>query len=262
MTCNAERPAGIRGRLHPGGGPLVGSLLLMRDPSAVEAFALADWDFVILDLQHGAPGVAHVPAMIQAAEPRGTTVLARVAAGRVADLVAWCDWGLSGFLLTDVHSADEAARAVQAVRFAPEGRRSLNPFVRAAGFGAHPVGEIVRAQNGAITMWVMAEDGDAESAGRMASVPGIDCVFVGPYDLSLAMGRPGDVGSPDVRRAVRETCARAHGQGKAAGVFARDVELARAYIADGADVVALGVDLDLLRRHLLDLKRTLLQPNG
>lgn len=261
MTAGAGTPAGLRDRLR-GGRPLLGSLLLLDDPTVVEVFALAGWDFVVLDVQHGMPDVRRVPDMIRAAEAAGTAVLARVSAARLADVVAWCDWGLAGFLVADVHSDAEAQAVVRAVSFPPEGRRSLHPLVRVAGYGRDAVGEVLRSQREAVAVWIMSEDGDLATAGRMADLDGVDCLFVGPYDLSLALGRPGEVASPEVRNAVRRTFETAHTRGKAAGIFARDAEVARAYVADGADIVVLGVDADLLRRHLADMRAALLQSSG
>lgn len=258
---HAARVGGARGRagaVGAGAGsprPLLGLLLLSRDASVTEACAFAGWDFVLIDCEHGLPDTGSVLDTIRAGEAMGLAVLARARLDQLATLTAWCDAGLAGVLLAGAATAEAAAQAVSLLRFAPEGERGLNPFVRAGRYGALAPDRLMHRGNKALSLWILVERGDPAAVAEVAAVSGVDCVFIGPYDLSVALGRPGEVDHPQVRAAVGEALIRARQGGVAAGVFAATPSLAAAYAAAGADVVVLGADLDVLRRRLADLRR-------
>lgn len=92
-----------------------------------------------------------------------------------------------------------------------------------------------------------------ENLDAIAAVDGVDGVFIGPADLSAAMGHRGNPGHPEVQAAIEDAIARIRAAGKAAGILSADEKLARRYLALGCAFVAVGVDTSLLMRSLKSL---------
>jgi 2-keto-3-deoxy-L-rhamnonate aldolase RhmA len=246
----------LRARVREG-APALGSLMLEGSPFLVEVFAEAGWDFLLLDLEHGLHGADGVRDLLRAQDAARLPLLARTPLARLEEALPWLDAGLAGLLVTGVDGPEAARALVDRVRFPPLGRRSLNPFVRAARYGVLDPASLMRAANEALLLWVLVEEADVAAAGAIARVPGVDGLVVGPYDLSRALGHPGEVDHPEVEARVEAILAAARGAGVAAGGFARDAEAARRLGALGAQVLLVGVDADLLRRGLVGLRRAL-----
>lgn len=248
--------AGLRERAAA--RPILGSLLLGRDPAIVEVYAAAGWDFVIADCEHGPVDNGVLLALQRAAEATGIALLVRLAVGDAGRLGALLDAGLAGVLLAQAEDGPALARAASLLRFAPSGRRSLNPFVRGARFGAADLGAFLRQQETADRplLWTMAEGGDERATAGLLDVEGLDGVLVGPYDLSVALGHPGAVEHPAVEERIAAILREAGARGVLGGVFARSAEVAARHLGAGARMVTLGVDLDILRRQLVDVRES------
>lgn len=156
------------------------------------------------------------------------------------------DVGAHAVLVPKVDSGEEAEAAAQASRFPPEGERGVNP-VRASGyFGNLP--EYFRGVNDRTMCMVQIESTRAvENAAEIAAVPGVDVLFMGMGDLACAYGQPGVVTGEriDAARAAVLLACRQHG--KHAGIFAYGLDLARQYVAEGFNLLALGNDIKFFR---------------
>ena len=151
------------------------------------------------------------------------------------------DLGCDGVLVPQVRTAAEAARAVAAAKYPPAGVRSVG-IARAQRYGM-AVQECVASANEQVAVLVQLEHVDAvRCADDILAVPGVDAVVIGPYDLSASMGRPGDLTHPDVVAAVAALPAACTARGVPWGAFAPDAASAKAHLARGATVVALGTD--------------------
>jgi 2-keto-3-deoxy-L-rhamnonate aldolase RhmA len=123
----------------------------------------------------------------------------------------------------------------------PEGTRSVG-ITRAHSYGSR-FHEYVESANAAITVVVQVEHIDAvKNLESILSVPGVDSVFVGPYDLSGSMGKTGAVSDPEVQAAISQVKSTCVARGVPVGIFARDVAAAKRVIADGFTLVAVGMD--------------------
>ena len=171
------------------GGTALGAWMMLREPLAAEVAALAGYDYICVDMQHGAADEVAAMAMIQAVARTGATPLVRVAFNQPWLIGRALDAGAMGVIVPMVNSADEAAAAVAACRYAPEGTRSIGPVIPGNRHG----GAYVTMANRAIACIVMIETVAAlESIDSIVSVPGVDAVYIGPADLSMSLGlRPG-----------------------------------------------------------------------
>jgi 4-hydroxy-2-oxoheptanedioate aldolase len=243
---------GLRERLRQG-ERMLATFSIVPSVEVVQLIALAGFDAVILDSEHGPYGVESLPPLIAGAHARGIHAIVRVRENSPAWIGAALDAGADGVLVPQVGSAREAEAAVAAARFAPLGRRGANPWVSAAGFGGDP--RWFAAANEAVAVMVMIEgaEGAAAAAGIVAT-PHLDGVFLGPVDLSHALGVPGEIGHPSVVGKIEEVVATARARGMATGVFAATPEVARSWLDRGVGLVALGVDAGHILRGLGDAR--------
>lgn len=221
--------------------PILTTFSILRSAEAVEIVALAGFDAVILDLEHGPYGIETLGPLVLAARARGIPAIARVARNDAAMIGAVLDAGAAGVLVPQVATPEEAAAAVRAARFAPDGARGANSWVRAADFAGTP--DWFARANAAVAAIVMIEGAaGVENAEAIVATPGLDGVFLGPVDLSHALGVPGEVDHPRVVETMRAVVAAAARSGVATAVFAPTPAGARRWFALGVKMVACGVD--------------------
>jgi 4-hydroxy-2-oxoheptanedioate aldolase len=222
-----------------------GIFLEIPCPDVVEMASLAGWDFVVIDTEHGAMGTAQLPDMLRAAR---VPAVVRVAAGR-ADLIQGAlDSGADGVLVPQIHTAAEAASVVAAARFHPQGRRGLNGFVRAAGYSLVAMEEYLRRP---VRVVIQIETAGAlADVEAIAGLPGVDELFIGPYDLSQALGRPGDVMHAEVLGAGQRVIHAAHAAGIAVSAFANSLDAADRWREMGVDRLLYSADGYLLAQAL------------
>jgi 4-hydroxy-2-oxoheptanedioate aldolase len=157
------------------GGPAIGLWASIPSALTAEAAALAGPDYVVADQQHGALDPVTLMAMLTAIAGAGVAPLVRVARNEPFAIGQALDLGAEGVIVPMVESAEEAARAVAACRYAPEGTRSFGAL--RAGAGTRPL------------CLVMIETRTGlENAAAIAATPGLDGVYVGPSDLALSLG--------------------------------------------------------------------------
>lgn len=228
------------------GQVLAGTLITLGSTEVVEIIASTGFDWVWLDMEHGPIDLAQAQALIQTVGERCAT-LVRAPWNDAIWIKRILDLGCDGIIVPQIKSAAEARDAVQACKYPPDGIRSVG-IARAQGYGA-TLSDYLRTANDRLTVVLQIEHIDA--VGRLdeiLSVPGVDAVFVGPLDLSGSMGHLGNVGHPDVQEAIATVRRACLARGKPIGVFAIDGESARAQIAVGCTLIAIGVDVMYIHR--------------
>jgi 4-hydroxy-2-oxoheptanedioate aldolase len=230
----------LRDRLKSG-KPFVATFSLIPAVEAVEIIALAGFDGVIIDIEHGAHGSEALGPLVLAAAARGIYSLVRVRSSDPTGIAAALDAGASGVIVPQVGSTAEAERAVRAARFAPEGNRGANPFVRAADYSGRK--EWYAEANRDAAVLVMIEGaGGIRDVREIVAVPHLDGVFIGPTDLSHALGVPGDLAHPKVTDAVKLVIAACADAGIVSGIYAPSPAAAKGWIAQGVTLVGVGAE--------------------
>jgi len=235
---------------------LVGPLLTLAAPAAAEAFARAGCDWVWIDLEHAPLSLDQAQQIIQAVGDRPGTAV-RVPWNDPVHIKQALDLGCDAVIVPQVRTADEARLAVAAAKYPPTGVRSVG-IARAQQYGL-ALAEYVRTANDRVAVIVQIEHIDAVGhMNEILAVPGVDGVIVGPYDLSASLGRPGEIGHPDVAAAVASIAAACNDRQVAWGAFAPDADAAKGYLARGATLLAVGTDAMYLwmgARAVLDALR-------
>ena len=241
------RLTGLRRRLREAQAPLLGTFVIVPRVEVVEAIALAGFDVVVLDIEHGPLSVESLPPLVAAAHGAGMHVLVRVADQLPHGIGSVLDAGADGVVVPHVDSAAEARAAVAAARFPPAGERSIHLAVRAGGYGQRS--DYLADSNASVAVLTMVES--AEGLARLdevLAVDDLDGVFVGPMDLAASLGLDPTTQTHDevVLDCIRRVRDRAVAQDKAAAIFAPDPRGAREWLDAGIRLVALSVDTLLI----------------
>ena len=248
MTLN------LKARLKAG-ELLYGTLLTVGATEVADIMAGAGFDWIFVDAEHGA------------LDPRDVLMILQTVAGRVPCLVrvpvldeAWIkralDAGAEGVIIPQVSTAEQAERAVRYAHFAPRGTRGLGTS-RANRYGNSMAGVLDRARDQTVVV-VQAETGEAvRNIEAIARIPDLDAVFVGPFDLSASLGRPGEVDHPEVTQAIGRVSEVCRGAGVRTGIFALGAAGLRGRRAEGFTLLAAGVDSRMLGGALESLAQEL-----
>jgi 4-hydroxy-2-oxoheptanedioate aldolase len=216
-----------------------------------ELAAAVGYDYVCVDLQHGGADEATMMSIFQAAQASGAAPLARLAWNEPWMIMRALDLGAAGVILPLIDNAAEAARAVQACRYPPHGRRSWGPVRADLVVGSAEPDEL--AAHALCFAMIETREG-LENLDEIAATPGIDGLYIGPSDLSLALGLPPRVVAvdPGEDRAaladaidrVREVCV---ANSLIPGMHCAGGEAAEKYAKQGFRLITVGVDTGLFK---------------
>lgn len=202
----------------------LGPFMIGTDPAFVEAVGRAGYDFVLLDMEHGTTTFETLPHLIRAANVAGVCPVVRVPRGTDIWIDQALDVGAGAVMIPQIDTAEQARAAVSAAKFSPIGTRGTCRFVRSAGFGAVPGSEYFSKVQDTVVI-LQAEGRKAvENLDEIMDVPGIDVIFVGPYDLSSSLGHMGEIDHPEVIACIKEIIAKGKEKGVKIGCFADTVE--------------------------------------
>lgn len=216
------------------GEPVFGLSVMIPSPQLVEMAGGLGFDWVLLDCEHGTIALETLELMIMAAEASGITPIVRPRSRHADEILQVMDRGAAGVQIPHVNSAADARDAVAAVKFHPQGRRSLAVGTRASGYGLGlSMGDYVAAANRETLVCVQIEDEAAlPNVEEMLTVDGVDVFFIGPSDLSQSMGYPGNPKAEPVAKAIESTLQKIIAAGKTPGMPA-SAEAVRATVARG-----------------------------
>jgi len=214
-------------RLRQGG--LVGTFLMVPSPDLMEIAGLARFDFVVIDLEHGALSFGDVPSLVNAALANGVRPVVRVDAVSSPMIGKALDVGADAVIVPSIASASDAATAVAAAKFAPLGARGACPRVRGARYGEREPAEFYGSENGERGLILLVESASGmDNLEAILATDGIDAMFFGYADLSHSLGHPCEPSNPDVIERVDRAVARVVAAGVTVGVSCRsEAEAAR-----------------------------------
>ncbi|MFF4767300.1 aldolase/citrate lyase family protein [Streptomyces sp. NPDC001255] len=247
------------GELLRTGRPLYGMWLATGDPYTAEICAGAGLDWLMLDMEHAPNDLRSVLTQSQVLAAYPPQVVVRPVDADPAGIKRLLDIGVRNLMVPMVESADEATAVVAATRYPPAGIRGVGSALARASVWNRDTAYL-RGADAGITVTVQVESPRGiEQVERIAEVPGVDAVFVGPADLAASMGHLGEPQHPEVVSAIEKALGAIRASGKAAGINAFDEAVARRYVAAGATFVLVGADVTLLARGSEELARRYVQ---
>jgi len=236
--------------------PAIGCWVTMPSHWSCEVAAAAGFDAVFLDLEHGTIDVESQDRLLAQARALGLQAYVRVAMAQRAPIQQALDSGAHAVVLPQVRDLAHAKEAAAYAKYPPLGLRGMGT-PRSLGYGDTP-GDFVLRENERTRCYVMVETpGALRDARKIAALPTVDGLFMGPYDLSLTRGR----GQFQAGRAddadARAIAAAARAAGKLVGMPAGDERGRRLAREFGAAVITLGEDLGIFAEAMTQtLRRT------
>lgn len=232
------------------GKKVTGTFCHIGGSNVAEILSLSGLDCFVADTEHGPFTEETVADMIRAAALHGGSVLVRPRDGSRAAVLRMLDIGASGLIVPDIHSVEEVRQLVEYSKYYPVGRRGF-AFARCAGYGADPrlksVQEYFDSTNQEAWLIPQCETAGAlEHIEEIAAIDGVDGIFVGPYDLSVALGKPAQLKTEEFQAALARILAACKKYQKWSLIYADNRETAEAYFERGFDVVIIGTDTGIL----------------
>ncbi|MGE5653587.1 MAG: HpcH/HpaI aldolase family protein [Bacillota bacterium] len=209
------------------GQTALGVSIMIPSPQIVEMVGKLGFDWVLIDREHGSISRENMELMIMAAESCGVAPIVRPPSSRPEAILEVLDSGAMGVQVPHVSTAQAAREVVQAARYHPVGCRGLAVGTRAASYGYGLAMERhVQEANEQILVCIQLEDTEALSnLDEIAKVDGIDVLFIGPSDLSQAMGYPGEKDHPKVQQAIERAVKATVAVGRIAGTAGKATDL-------------------------------------
>ncbi|MEB5706419.1 2-dehydro-3-deoxyglucarate aldolase [Pantoea anthophila] len=242
---NAAWPNGFRRRLLAG-ETLIGSWCALASPISTEILGLASFDWLVLDGEHAPNDITTFVPQLMALKGSHSAPVVRPPCNEPVIIKRLLDIGFNNFLVPFVETEEEARRAVASTRYPPAGIRGVSVSHRSNMYGTLP--DYNQSINDNITVLVQIETRQAvDHIDAIAAVDGVDGIFVGPGDLSAALGYLGQPAHPEVLNVIKHIFDRARAAGKPAGILAPVEADARRYLEWGATFVAVGSDLGVFR---------------
>ena len=247
MTANP--PFSLARRLRAG-ETVFSAWCMIGSPLVAETIAREGFAAVVLDAQHGLWETASLIVGVGAVNHAGAAPLVRVPHGDFALASRALDFGAEAIIAPMINSVDDARHFAAAAKYPPLGDRSWGPLRAMAMQGkSNAVDYLREANEGTLTLAMIETAAALANVDAIAATPGIDALFVGPYDLAttLSGGTAQDVQAPQVTQAIDKICTAAKKAGKIPGIYCRDAEGALAMAKRGFRFIAAGNDHTTLR---------------
>ena len=223
--------------------PAVGTFFNMGDMSSMECLGYTGLDFVIIDTEHGPFDTETMMDLIRAAESVRLTPVVRIADVTHREIQRAADCGAQGLIVPCLREVDEYRKLVDLGKYPPLGNRGFIKG-RGCGFGNQPwatgsLEDYMANSDEKLMLIPQCETVESlQHIEEIAALPGIDAIFIGPFDLSISMGIPGRFQLPEFQQAVRRITDAFHSQDKPVYIYANNPAETRAHLAAGIDGVA------------------------
>ena len=211
----------------------------------------AGCDFVLLDMEHSGFGFETVKSMLRYMEAAQLPAIVRSPSKDYHHIARACDMGAEGVMLPMVGSAEEAKAILNAIKYTPEGSRGVALQIAHDRYRPGAVKDKFAAANKRTTFFAQIETAEGvKNADAIAAVPGVDCLWVGHFDLSVSLGIPGEFDNPKFTKAIAKVVAATRKHGKALGRLVPTVEQGVELNQNGFDFICYSGDVWVLHNAL------------
>jgi 4-hydroxy-2-oxoheptanedioate aldolase len=224
------------------GETLIGGWLNLGNSVTAEILGLAGFDWVLIDLEHGTGMEAEVLHQLQALEHTPAAALVRVESAKRQRIHRILDMGAEGIMCPRISTIEEATEAASSLHYPPEGSRGIAKMVRATGFSPDFSNYYKKAMENIVGIVQVETVGILPHLDAVAALPGVDALFIGPSDLSMALGIFGQLDHPLFKDALRATVSAAQKHNKAVGTLIGTPDEFKTYHDMGIRMIACGAD--------------------
>ena len=221
---------------------LHGCWLNLGSPLTAEIVGTAGFDWVLIDLEHGAGNEQILLQQLQALQNSNSAVLVRVESEARQRIHRVLDFGAEGVMCPHIDTVEQAKAVVNGLRYPPAGGRGVAKMVRASGFGRNFASYSENANDNIVGVVQIETPEAIEQAHQIAAIDGIDVLFIGPGDLTMSLGIFGQFDHPLFLDGVRATVAAAEKAGKASGILLSNPDDYNTFYDMGMRMIACGAD--------------------
>src|SRR5690606_15752794 len=229
------------------GQTVVGPFSKTSDPSMIEAMGYAGFDFIIIDLEHGPNSILNAQNLVRAAQITGTFPIIRVPDNSASAIGKALDIGALGVQVPQISNAEQAKLAVEYAKFGPIGMRGVCRFVRAAEFSNKDRFEYFAEANQNYLILQLEGEEAINNIEAIIAVAHVNIIFLGPYDLSQALGVPGQINHLAVIEKIEYIVNLCKANSKKTGIFTDNLSDARRWRELGLDYISYSVDVGIIQ---------------
>ena len=230
------------------GDSVFGVWSIIAAPTINEITALSGFDFQILDMEHGAHDISTLENSIRACELWGCSVLVRLPTIDLGLAQKVLDLGVSGLIIPQIKNFTQAEAATRLLHYAPDGDRGYNPFTRGNLFNVN-----LKEKSKLICGLIIENKTAFADLDQILTLKNLDMIYLGAYDMSVALGKPGDMSNPELIEFIDLSLKKIKAAGKVAGLMS-DIRGLKAYQKKGVQFLVCGVDSNLIGENLKKLK--------
>lgn len=221
------------------GRSMFGVFTMAPSGDLIEVMGYAGFDFVIIDTEHGRFNIETLENLIRAADCVDLVPIVRVP-NDPSTILRVLEAGCLGVQIPQVNTKEEAYRAVQSVKYHPEGQRGMAFSTRAGHYGFRSLEEHLAISNREILLAVQIENiRGVDNLSEILTIKGIDVFFVGPADLSQSLGLPGQINHPKVQQTMEQIISKVTNNGLTAGTYVSNAEMARRWVNRGVKYITI-----------------------
>ena len=233
---------------------LIGTWCILPSEHVVNVLAKAGLDFVLIDMEHGSADFQCASRMVMAAEVEGCEAIIRVSSNSEAEILKALDIGASGVIVPHIETVMDREKAISYIKYPPKGIRGFSPYARAGGYSNKK--DYTSIENDRVMSGIIVEGLDGiENIDKIIDDPELDIVYLGAYDLSVALGIPGDVRNEKIVKIIEDCAKKIIAKGKvAAGLFNTEEDLIF-FKKAGVNLACYGVDTSVLYKAFNEMAR-------
>ncbi|MFH1965902.1 MAG: aldolase/citrate lyase family protein, partial [Acidobacteriota bacterium] len=225
------------------GDTLLGCWLNMGSSVSAEIVGSAEFDWVLIDFEHGSGSEQEVLHQLQALEHSGAASIVRVESYQRQRIHRMLDFGAEGVMVPRIDTPEDAELAAKAIKYQPDGLRGVAKMNRASGYGTNFENYLKTEQHELVGVLQIETTESLNHLDKIAAVNGVDVLFIGPMDLSTALGVSGQWEHPLYLDAIEKTARAALQAGKAAGILLPTPDEFLKYFGLGYRFIACGSDI-------------------
>jgi len=219
----------------------------VRNPNVAYMLAQCGFEFVVIDNEHGTYSFETISDIIAAARGADISVIIRIPEITRANILKPLDAGAAGLLVPMVNNAEEAQEIIDHAKYPPMGNRGAALSRPHSLYAKVNASEYLQQTNENTFIAVQAETTTSiENIDEIVSVEGVDCVFIGPFDLSVSLGIPGQINHPDEVQSIEKVIDACKQYNKVAGTLMFDKELLKKWIEKGIRFALYSSDMSML----------------
>jgi len=238
------------------GEVVFGPFMCCSYPGMIEIVGMTGFDFAIIDMEHGPLEVETAEDLCRAGQLAGLAPIVRVRKNDAPQIQRALDIGSAGVQVPQIETKADAEAAVRAAKYQPLGMRGLSLFTRGGDYTVYGLSGVTDRLNEEQIVIVHVEGRRGlENLDEIITVPNLDVIFLGPYDLSQSFGVPGKVDDPRVVKGMEEATKKIRAAGKFVGTFAGDAAAAHRWMNVGVQYMSVNVDTGIFANACRELLR-------